>query len=264
MQPWPDHTIFQWIEHGRAALDPRGRDASGWTGNTVRHLMPDVFEAYVKVFHRLDAYYDNIDNPLSPQEQEVLGLPRCEPLRDLVTRLRTFDGNTRVRWKSVAEALGLPFVAGLSDDWCRAVVETGCWPRYIYGPEDGQLYEEALLELSSLLAGHGHGEVQRCYFRLPKVPFLGTDQPLLYEGLLTDVMAFPMEPSTKNPVYYCLNTPEYWWPPTNDWCVCSDYDLAFTVIGGPRSLLQGVLNSSVLEALEVQPDFRIDVYAPMP
>jgi len=29
-------------------------------------------------------------------------------------------------------------------------------------------------------------------------------------------------------------------------------------------LLQGVLNSSVLEALEVQPDFRIDVYAPMP
>jgi hypothetical protein len=72
------------------------------SSDAVKHLMPDVFEAYAKVFHWLDAHYGNIDTPLSPEEQTAQHLPQCEPLRDLVEKLRTNDGDTRVRWKAVA------------------------------------------------------------------------------------------------------------------------------------------------------------------
>jgi hypothetical protein len=253
MTPWLDNAVFDWIEHGRAKTTPRDPTDPAWDGNTVKHLMPDVFEAYAKVFHWLDAHYDNIDNPLSPEEQTALHLPQCEPLRDLVERLRTNDGNTRVRWKAVADVLGIPFEAGLSDDWFRAKLETGCWPRYIFGPDEGLLDQRELMALSTVLA-EGDASKQ-CFYRLPEMPFIGTDHPLLYEGSLADVSMFPTKPSFRNP--------EYWWPPNHEWCVCSDYDLAFTVVGGSSTAIRRVLDDAVLEAIEVQPDLRVDCYAPM-
>ena len=59
-------------------------------------------------------------------------------------------------------------------------------------------------------------------------------------------------------------SPEYWWPPNRAWCVCSDYDLMFTVVGGSRHLISALLKSDVLECLEVTPQTRIDSLAPMP
>jgi hypothetical protein len=216
--------------------------------------MPDVFEAYAKVFHWLNAHYDNIDNPLAPEEQTVLHIPRCEALRDLVEGLRTNDGSTRVRWNDVAEALRIPFLAGLSDDWFRAKLEPGCWPRYIFGPDEGLLDQRELLALSEAL---GEGDAsKRCFYRLPEMAFVGTDRPLLYEGSLAEVSVFATKPSFRNP--------EYWWPLNHEWCVCSDYDLAFTIVGGSRAAILRVLDDAALEAIEVQSDLRVDSYAPMP
>jgi hypothetical protein len=254
MTPWLDNAVFDWIEHGRAKTKPRDPTGPVWGGNTVKHLMPDVFEAYAKVFHWLDAHYGNIDTPLSPEEQTALHLPQCEPLRDLVEKLRANDGDTRVRWKAVAEALGIPFEAGLSDDWFRAKLETGCWPRYILGPDEGLLDLRELSALSTVLAA-GDASIQ-CFYRLPEMAFIGTDNPLLYEGSLADLSAFSTKPSFRNP--------EYWWPANHEWCVCSDYDLAFTIVGGSSAAIRRVLGDPVLEAIEVQPDLRVDYYAPMP
>jgi hypothetical protein len=216
--------------------------------------MPDVFEAYAKVFHWMDARYDNIDNPLTPEEQAILHMPGCASLRTLVEGLRSNDGNTRVRWQHVAEVLGMPFVAGLSHDWFRTKLEAGCWPRYIFGPNEGMLDQRELLALCNVLAEGG--TAKRCLFRLPEMPFIGTDHPLLYKGSLVDVLLFPLEAS--------WGSPEYWWPPNREWCVCSDYDLAFTIVGGSKETIKRLLDDTVLESIEVRPDLRVDYYAPMP
>jgi hypothetical protein len=196
MTPWLDNAVFDWIEHGRAKTKPRDATGPVWGGNTVKHLMPDVFEAYAKVFHWLDAHYDNIDTPLSPEEQTALHLPQCEGLLDL----------------------------------------------------------RELLALSTVLAA-GDASIQ-CFYRLPEMAFIGTDHPLLYEGSLADLSAFSTKPSFRNP--------EYWWAPNHEWCVCSDYDLAFTIVGGSSAAIRRILGDPVLEAIEVQPDLRVDSYAPMP
>jgi hypothetical protein len=57
---------------------------------------------------------------------------------------------------------------------------------------------------------------------------------------------------------------EYWWPSDRSWCVCSDYDLHFTIIAGRSQLVSALLKHGVLECLEVNPRTRIDVFAPIP
>ena len=44
-------------------------------------------------------------------------------------------------------------------------------------------------------------------------------------------------------------TPEYWWPTNRTWCLCSEYDLKFTLLAGSNDLISAVLNSTTLEAL---------------
>ena len=48
-------------------------------------------------------------------------------------------------------------------------------------------------------------------------------------------------------------TPNLWWPDDRTWCVASDIDLASTYVGGPRPLLDRLLNDARFEALAVQP-----------
>ena len=253
MNACSNESAFDWIKHGRKQQSLRADDPA-WTGNTIRHLLPDNFETYAKIYHRLDAHYENIDYPLSDEEIDILKISRCAPLRTLVQRVRMRNEGTRVRWREVADLLGLPFIPGLSDDWFRARLEPGCWPRYIYGPGEGYLEPDEYSEIASLLLSEGYS--QECFYRLAEIPYIATDQPLLFKGSLQDVNAIPTQGSWK--------VPEYWWSSTHEWCVCSDYDLSFTIVGGPRRVISRILSCKLIEAVEVLPDLRIDYFAPMP
>jgi hypothetical protein len=59
-------------------------------------------------------------------------------------------------------------------------------------------------------------------------------------------------------------TPKYWWPANRNWCLCSEYDLKFSLLAGSKDLISAVLNSATLEALQVTPQTRIDDAAPLP
>lgn len=253
MQPQSDESAFDWIRRGRDELvDSR---TAGWTGNFVSHLMPPVFESYAKIFHRIEACYENIDKPLTPSEISVLKIPQCEELKSLVENRRNKAQGSRIRWRELAGVLNVPFAPQISHEWYRKKLAEGCWPRFLCGPDEGRLGREEYSELVSVLqlfTGIGG-----CLFRFAEVPFLGTDKPLLFRGVLDELAAF-----TKSGAYQF--TPEYWWPADRNWCVCSDYDLKFTVVGGPKKLISALLTSDVLECLEVTPQTRIDSFAPMP
>jgi hypothetical protein len=253
MQPQYDESAFDWIRRGRKKLENSEND--GWAGNFVSHLMPPVFEAYAKVLHGIEASYENIDNPLTPSEISVLNIPVCEELRSLVENRRAKAQGSRIRWRELAEILNVPFAPQICHDWYRKKLDEGCWPRFLYGPADGLLSSEECRELISVL--QPFSDDGECFFRFAEMPFIGTDKTLLFRGALGEIESF-----LKSGAYQF--TPEYWWPPDRTWCVCSDYDLMFTVVGGPRTLISHLLTNDILECLQVAPHTRIDSLAPMP
>ena len=130
-----------------------------------------------------------------------------------------------------------------------------CWPRLLAGPDDAGLNGEELSALLSVLqpvAGK-----QDCFFRFSEISFIGTDKPIQFCEPLDDLSIFL---ATGRYQF----TPEYWWPADHSWCVCSDYDLTFTIVAGSKELISGVLNDATLEALQITTRTRIDSYAPMP
>lgn len=251
-----DETAFAWISGGRRPTSDLTSSDAAWPGNTVHNLLPDVFESYAKIFHRLEANYQHIDNLLSEEEERILQIPRCTALRTLVEKLRTKkkEEPVRVTWRDAAASLKLPFAPELSDEWFRSRLDSGCWPRFIWGPGEGYLESDDYLELARILA---QGErLVSCFFRLPEIPFVAIDQSLLFEGKIEEASEIPTGTNWK--------TPEYWWPISHKWCVCSDYDLSYTIVGGSMRVIAEIIDSSLLEAIEVTPDVRIDYLAPIP
>src|SRR5205085_8766664 len=134
MRAISDNSEFTWIEESRSK--PIGRyDDPNWPGNPVSLVIPPLFHRYIKVLHRLEARYENIGNPLSPEELRILQIPECGELRALVERYRNLKP-PRILWRTVADYLGVAYAPAISDDWFRAVIDPGCWPRYVYGPPD--------------------------------------------------------------------------------------------------------------------------------
>ena len=254
MQPCPDETLFRWIHDGRIPYTNR-MDLS-WRGNFVSNLLPQSFEAYVKVLHRIDANYRGVDNPLSPSEVAILRIPPCKKLKSFVVGLRERSLGTRVRWKALAEFLDVPFAPEINVGWYRAKLEDGwCWPHLLSGPGDATLGDDCLSELISLLARATADEAS--FFRFSRWQLPHEDKPRLFQGKLPELSAFLQSGRYQF-------APEYWWPASRAWCVCSDYDLQFTVIGGSRDLISILLTNSVLECIEVAPQTRIDNSAPLP
>jgi hypothetical protein len=133
--------------------------------------------------------------------------------------------------------------------------EPGCWPRFLDGPDDAGLNAE---ELSAVLSAlQPFALHQDFFFRFSEIAFIATDKPIQFCGTLDELSTF-----LANGNYQF--TPEYWWPADYSWCVCSDYDLTFTIVAGSKELVSRVLNDATLEAIEVTPQTRIDVNAPMP
>jgi hypothetical protein len=98
-------------------------------------------------------------------------------------------------------------------------------------------------------------ETDSCFARLPHFAFVAMEEPppLLYKGKLLDIASLLVEQQSA----------EYWWPESRNWCVCSDYDLPFTVVGGPQNFIDQILASNILEAVVVTPQTRIDYKTPL-
>jgi len=216
--------------------------------------MPPAFEAYARVLHRVDAYYENIDNPLSASEIAILKIPPCEPLKSFIEKRRAGGQGMRVRWKELATLLNVPFASEISGAWYRKKLEEGCWSRFLTPGRVWPIGEECT-ELISNLSLFAEG--RQCFFRFPDIAFFGKAKPPIFKGSVGDVNDF-----LKAGAYSCGF--EHWWPSDRAWCVCSDYDLGVTVVGGSRKLISALLASAVLECIEVKSRTRVDPSAPMP
>ena len=55
-----------------------------------------------------------------------------------------------------------------------------------------------------------------------------------------------------------FGTPTYWWPKDRSWCLCTDWDLIFTLVGGSTELTDAIVNDDFLESVIVSRDSRVD------
>jgi len=249
VEPVQDSVVCEWIT---TTLTPPSHGVSAASYRLhVSGLVPAVFEKYAKVLHRLDGHYENIDLHLSADEVAILKLPDCSVVRDLVWRKRDSPLAPRILWKDAAKALQVPYAPEINHSWFSSRLHPypDCWPRFIYGPADGTLDADECSELVSLLAQAT--VAPSCFFRLAEIPFVATEQELLFTGSLDEVTPFFIGGGFQF-------TPEYWWPSDRCWCVCSNYDLDFTLVGGPANLIDRLLRSDVLECIEVAPETRAD------
>jgi hypothetical protein len=244
---------FEWIRTGRAK--PLSHDDPN-SKFVVSNLIPAQFEAYAKILHQVDAYYENIDHSLTATELAILKIPPCTKLRSYVESLRNTGQGPRIKWSALAQLLGVPFEPEICHEWFRAsMAEPGCWPRFLRGPDDGNLNAQELPAVLTVL-GPFNGN-QDCFFRFARWSAKDVDRELVFRGALEDLAPFLRDKKYQS-------TPEYWWPINRNWCLCTEYDLKFTIVAGSRDLISAVLNSATLEALEVTAQTRIDDSVPLP
>ncbi len=232
----------------------RDPDRSRESGVQVSAVLPPLYERYVKVLHGIEANFAYLEKPLSTEEETLVRFAKCQPLRLLLDKVRQRE-STNISWCEIATALDLPYAPELSFEWCLQRLEQGCWARYISGPCDGVLTPEEAAPLLATLKQFT--APQPLTFRLAElsVPVIGTS--VYQSGSFCDLLALIQEPGYRN-------LPEYWWPDDLSWCVVSDYDLTFTLVGGSSDLCEALLRNAQLECLEVTPGTRVDIYAPIP
>lgn len=252
MRPSDNLAAFDWIASKRTPLPASYAE----NGVPLSCCLPLIFPAYAKILHRIDGAYQNIDDALSPEEQRIFGFSDCQVLEEFVASKRTDASGSRILWEELAAFLKTPFAPEICHHWLwrGTDVTRFCLPRYTSGPADGALQDEELKELAEILSVSSPGT---CHFRMAEMSVVATKKPLLYEGALTEAATFFAQEVFQF-------TPEYWWPEDHSWCVCSDYDLTFTIFAGQQSIVDRLLASEVLECIQVEPHIRVDSNAPLP
>lgn len=253
MQELEDFSPMQWLKE---RLIPRSPDESRIS--RVSTILPCGFEAYGKVLHPIVEHPVDFEFPIDLTKDttyndlwQLQKAPRFKGLDELALERRDAQGlGKRVRWRQLFEERGLAWVPEINGH-SFAHQTGGSWPFYLQGPDEGFIGPELMARLVGLLAPFtGENE---CYFFFV---MMATEdyQDKLFRGRLHDLLAsFPgIQP---------YQTPTYCWPDDQSWCLCSDYDLEFTLIGGSRALISKLLTNSFVEAIEVLESTRVDYRA---
>jgi hypothetical protein len=244
-----DNSEFDWISSG--CLPLLGRDDPRWEGNTVAHCIPPIFESYAKVLHPI--YIDPEDAASTSSWAEV-DAANPDP-GELISGARLVTVGTglnapgpRIRWHAVAAEVGATLVPEINVSTLLKARPDGSMPRRYLGPDEGSLDQPTCSALVAAIAGAMPEE--SCWYHYVNIATRDIEALTLREPLGSVSTTFESDQ-----VY---GTPSYWWPDSRDWCVCTDWDLTFTLVGGPARLVQAVLGAPEIEALEVSSRTRVD------
>lgn len=230
------------------------------TGVTVASCIPAQFEAYVKIFHPIfeDLSVEDRQQTWDQEEKRLLSAPvsamdaECVVRRSILVYSGAEPGSPlrRISWKELAKRYDVEYTPLLNASAFSRRFPGGSWPRYLIGPAEGSLDARTRDELANILDRVFPGT--ECYFHFWFLAASRWPDDLLYRGAIKEVAAFPEE------VEEVRLTPTHWFPQDHRWLVCTDYDLTFTLIGGPESLISSVMRSEILECVRVHPDTRVD------
>ncbi len=240
MERLTDLTHYTWINEETSLITP---------GNsiTVAHCIPHRFAAYCKILHPIYA------DPSVQDKTETWADLLDEAARHgttITVELGSPSTEHRIRWRDLLPQLGRDFHPNVTAyTLSRAFKEQG-WPRYLIGPHEGTLDELSCTRFVELLRPFtGH---QDCFFHYVIYATSTRESDLLYRGKLHEAIQTLTwdEPVT--------GSPTYWWPEDKQWCLCTDYDLTFTLVGGSEALIHALLADEFLESVPVSTTSPVD------
>jgi hypothetical protein len=246
-----DLSPAEWVHQGPGK--GTGNDQSeGLQGVPVSRCIPAGFDSYAKALHPIYADPD-IEDPILSWHRAA-GRPSTGVLSEGVLSSDSSPGyakGQRVLWRDLAQRYDLEFHPEISSGSFARVFPERSWPSYLIGPDEGHLDEGTCLALIDILKSFTFQ--QRCWFYYSGIS-IDPYEPRLYSGELDDVLSLPKQKGVRA-------LPEYWWPEDHCWCINSDWDLNFTLVGGSSALIQCCLEHSFLEAVPVSLTTRVDSYA---
>ena len=233
-------------------------------GLTVENLLPPGYAAYLKIFHAM--YVDPLmkDREITwdkwARQEGTMPAGYREATEDmtdfsqatlLMCPALDVSGGARIFWRELAAQQGLVFHPEFNERSFRLVYPRS-WPRYLYGPAEGFLEMTQYEELLALLASHTHP--QFCYLKLSDFWKAGESVERIFRGDLREVPGHLRSHAHQR-------SAEYVWPEDRSWCLNSDDDLTFSILGGSSDLIEAVAKLPSLETIRVLPQARVDYQA---
>lgn len=224
---------YKWIENETAQVEGI---SPNWNGNFVSHCVPKRYEAYCKILYPIYADANIKDKSI---------------MRDDNDEEDDFVYGQRIFYKDLAKELGLQYTKGIDiGTFWRAWGEH--YPRYLSYVEEGHIDETSCPKIIELLKPFTAN--QECYFYYYFLATKDWKSDKLFKGNLDEVLSFYSHPNLRF-------SPTYWWVEDKSWCLCTDHDLDFTLIGGNRELINKFLQDDFLECIEVDLTTRVDYKA---
>lgn len=220
-----DFEPFAWIKDGIVK-----------TGNSVSRFIPPVFESYCKILHPLYRDARITDETKTGDESDLSQADAIE---------------VRLTYKEMAIKYGLDYTPAFSFYSLKKAFP-GSWndfpPAYLLHPDEGTLEKHYCDLFIDVLSKYSSG--QNCYFEFNVMATEKWTGNLLFRGKLTE-----FDVLYNNKRVWC--TPTYWWPEDRSWCICTDYDLTFTLVGGAKEMIEEMSVSKDMEVMTVQSSTRI-------
>ena len=259
--------------------EPLARARARYEGGTrVAELVPDVFEAHARVFHR-PCYEEpevimrraELEKQLeSPDPERAMADPLAElnrmqsdplwrELHELDEQRMAAPGSTLRTWHEIAAENGK--IAHPQMEWHQISTPTVDDERFFsWGwemePEEVATLAATLRPFTAtpdscfLAIWEGYG-MEAIESRRGSAFLLGPHEHLVFRGTLADASSDAWNEAFNHP-------PTFWWPEDRRWCVGFDIDFDTTFVGGSAELVRALVDSDELEALEIGADARVD------
>lgn len=231
---------FEWIKQGIKSIVISSDE--NWKGNTVGNLLPNRFERYIKILHPMckDKYFTD-KNALWNDRLDVEGVP-----------------GERILWRELAKEYNVQFIPEITvDAFFRE--NDKMWPRYLFAPDEGTLEKEQVCEIVNILKSLS---CKKYFYYYDLLKTSDWSQDILFEGNLEGLFELMELDDIRDSFEDNWKfSPSYWWDENKTVCICSDYDLTFTIVGCESKLFTSFMKSRELECIEVMYDTRIDYKA---
>lgn len=233
-----DAAAGQWLAEAlERYLNKERWDA--WAG-TVASTIPDNFECYARILHRVNGSH-------APE----------------------------VRWADIARDKGTLVHPKVQ---FHTMARTALYERVVLGgvehapPSPGELDEAQLAALGDILTGQSESDIYQAVWNGWGGFEPGTTEGIPYsqDGTLEVAKGFRAyfvfrgtgEDFGRPPWFDAgmgLNTqsPNLAWPEDRSWCVATEVDFDSTLVGGSAELIAAVVQSSILEAVQVTPATKL-------
>lgn len=230
----------------------------------VRHDIPPIYDAYLKLLHPIR---ENLDVPDFEETWDAWDRARRDPkpaglspMLDIVRGVGTLQRGCpdhahparRILWRDLADRFGVRMRPTISAHAFTEAFPGGSWPRRLVGPSEGHMEPEDAAVLTSHL--RRHTPVGWCWLYFWCLTTKDGAQRL-FRGDLSEL------PDAWVAHEMLRLSPTRWFPDDLSWSVYTDYDSTETLVGCSRRLADELLADSRIEIVEVASDTPIGRWA---